>query len=61
MLDRLDAERRGNVGLVSSGAADQHDVIGTVDELAAMDLANHRLVDLAVGEVEPGQILVARS
>ena len=60
MLDRLDAERGGDVGLAGSGAADQHDIVGAIDELAAMQLADHGLVDLAGGEVEAGQILVGR-
>ena len=38
--------------------ANENDIVGTVDELAAMKLADHRLVDFASGEVEPSQVLV---
>ena len=51
MLDSLDAERGGNVGLAGSWAADQDDVVGAIDEGAGMQLTNRRLVDLAGREV----------
>ena len=38
MLDGLDAERGRDMGLAGAGAADQHDVVGAVHELAAMQL-----------------------
>jgi hypothetical protein len=44
--------------LSGAGTADQHDVVGAVDELAAMELAHHGFVHLAGSEVEPGQVLV---
>jgi hypothetical protein len=34
--------------------------VGAVDELAPVHLADQGLVDLAGGEVEPGQVLVGR-
>lgn len=34
--------------------ADQHDIASAVDELAAVELADHRFVDLASGEVDAG-------
>ena len=58
VFGRLDAERGGDVGLAGAWAADQHDIIGVVDELAAVQLPDHRLIDLAGREVEAGQILV---
>jgi hypothetical protein len=48
------------VGLAGAGAADQHDIVGAIDELAAMELADQGLIDLAGCKVEPGQILVGR-
>jgi hypothetical protein len=38
--------------------ADQDDVVGAIDELAAVQLADQGLVDLAGGEVEAREILV---
>ena len=60
MLDGLDAEGRGEVGLAGAGPADQHDVVGVVQELAPVQLPDRGLVDLAGGEVEAGQVLVGR-
>ena len=60
MLDGLDAERRGDMGLAGARPADQDDVVGAVHELAAVQLADQGLVDLAGGEVEAGQVLVGR-
>src|SRR3546814_1314621 len=34
MLDGLDTERRGDVGLSGAGTTDQHDIVGAVDKLA---------------------------
>src|SRR3546814_5700291 len=56
MLDGLDTERRGDVGLSGAGTTDQHDIVGAVDKLAAMELADQRLVDFAAGKVEARQI-----
>jgi hypothetical protein len=53
MLDGLDAESRRDVGLAGARPADQDDVVGAVDELAPVQLADQSLVDLAGGEVEP--------
>jgi hypothetical protein len=58
MLDRLDAKGGGDVGLARAGTADQHDIMRAIDEVAAMELADQRLVDLARREVEASQILV---
>lgn len=58
MLDGLDAEGRGDMGLARAGPADQHDVVGSVDEVATVKLADEGLVDLAGGKIEAGEVLV---
>ena len=58
MLDGLDTERGGDVRLALAGSADQHNIVGAIDELAAVELADHGFVDLAGSEVEPSQIFV---
>jgi hypothetical protein len=45
MLDGLDADRGGNVRLARAGTADQDDIVGGVEELAAMELQHQGLVD----------------
>src|ERR1700722_12628740 len=45
VLDRLDAERRSEMRLARAGAADQDDIVGVFQELAAMELTRERLVD----------------
>jgi hypothetical protein len=42
--------------LACAGAADQDDIVGVFQELAAMKLRCKRLVDLAAGEVEAGEV-----
>ena len=58
VLDRLDADRRSEMRLARAGAADQDDIVGVFQELAAMELTRERLVDLAAGEVEAGKIAI---
>src|ERR1700728_2771338 len=58
MLDGLDADRGGEMRLAGAGAADQDDIVGVFHELAAMELTCERLVDLAAGEVEAGEIAI---
>ena len=60
MLDGLDADRRGEVRLAGSGTADEDDVVGVLQELASVELARQRLIDLAAGEVEAGEIAIVR-
>src|SRR3984957_19526230 len=60
MLDGLDADRGGEMRLAGAGATDQHDIMGVLEELAAMKLTCKRLVDLAAGEVEAGKIAIVR-
>src|ERR1700722_2864025 len=60
VLDRLDPDRNGEMRLAGTGAADQDDVVGVFQELAAMELTRERLVDLAAGEVEAGEIAIVR-
>ena len=44
MLDGLDADRRGEVRLAGSGTSDQDDVMGVLEELAAVELTRQQLV-----------------
>lgn len=60
MLDRLHTKGGADMRFARTGTADQHHIVGTVDELAAMQLANHGFVDLAGCKVEAGQVLVGR-
>ena len=52
MLDGLHAKSCRDLRFASPWATDQHDVLGTVQELAAMKLTQRRLVDLTRCEVE---------
>ena len=47
MLDGLDADSGGQMRLARSRPANQDGVVGVRQELAAMKLADERLVDLA--------------
>jgi hypothetical protein len=58
MLDRLHAQGGSHVAFAGSGTADEHDVIGTIHEVAAVQLPDQGLIYLAGGKVEAGQILV---
>ena len=58
VLNGLDADRRGEMRLAGAGAADQDDIVGVFQELAAMELTRERLVDFAAGEVEAGEIAI---
>ena len=60
VLDRLDPDRNGEMRLARTGAADQDDIVGLFQELAAVELTRKRLVDLAAGEVEAGEIAIVR-
>ncbi len=60
MLDRLNAERCGDVGFARSRAADGDDVVRAIDKVAAMQLAHQGLIDLAGSKIEAGQIHVDR-
>jgi hypothetical protein len=40
MLDGLDAQRGGDVRLAGARATDQNDIVGTIDKLATMQLAD---------------------
>ena len=59
-LNGLDADRRGEMRLARAGAADQDDIVGVFQELAAVELMCERLADLAAGEVEAGEIAIVR-
>lgn len=58
MLNRLHALGCGHVALAGSGAADQHDIIGAIHEVAEVQLPDQGLICLAGGKVEAGQVLV---
>jgi hypothetical protein len=58
ILDRLHADGGGDVRLAGAWLTDQHDVVGTADEVAAVQVADRGLVALICREVEPGQVLV---
>ena len=46
------------MGLSSPWATDQHNILRTLHELAAVQLTHSRFIDLAGGEVEPREVLV---
>ena len=60
MLDGLDTEGRRDMGLARSWPPDQHDILGAVHKLTAMEGPNGGLVDLTGGEVEAREVLVGR-
>ena len=60
VLDRLDAERRGDVGFAGAGTSDQDDIVSILEERAAMELADERLIDFAAGKVEAVEIAIGR-
>jgi len=60
MFDSLHAKGCRDMGFASAGTTDQHDVLGTVHELAAMKLAQRGLTDLTGCEVEAGEVLAGR-
>src|SRR3546814_1407470 len=60
MLDGLNAQCRGDMGLAGARTADQHDIVGDVDKVAAVKLPDQRLIDLAAGKVEAGEIAIGR-
>lgn len=59
-VDQLDGREEPDMRLTRAGAADQDDVIGVVEEVAAMKLLHERFIDLAAGEVEAVQIAIDR-
>jgi hypothetical protein len=60
VLDCLDTNRRGEMRLARTGPAAQDGVVGVFQELAAVKLAAESFIDLAAGEVEAGEVAVAR-
>jgi hypothetical protein len=60
MLHGLHAERGGDVALSGARAADQHDIIGTIHKIAAMERTDKGFIHLTGSKVEPRQILVGR-
>jgi hypothetical protein len=60
MLNSLYAKRCSHVAFAGPGAADQHDIVGTVYKVSAMELTDGGFIYLAGCKVEPGAILVGR-
>src|SRR6476660_9710867 len=60
VLDGLDADRGGEMCLACAGTADQDNIVGVFQELAAMELTCERLVDRAAGEVKAGKVAIVR-
>lgn len=60
MLDGLHPDGGGDMGLAGTRATDQNDVIGFLEEVAAMKLAHQGLIDLAAGEVEAIEVAIGR-
>ena len=56
MFDGLNAEGGRDMGFSFARAADQHDVLRAIHELAAVQCPDSGLVDLAGGEVECGDL-----
>lgn len=52
MLDSLDPDGCGDMGFAGAWTADQNDIVGVLEEVAAMELAHQCLVDATAGEVE---------
>ena len=60
LFDGLDAQGGGDVGFACARAANQNDVVSVFQDLAPMELANERFVDLAAGELEAAEVAVGR-
>jgi hypothetical protein len=58
MLDGLDTDRRGEMRLAGAGPANQDGVVGVLQELTAVKLANESFIDLAASEVEAGEVTI---
>ena len=57
MFDSLDAQAGGDMGLARSGATKQDHVLGTIQELAFVQLAHAGFIDLAGRKVKAGEVL----
>src|SRR3546814_18433953 len=60
MLDGLNVQCRGDMGLDGARTAAQHDIVGDLAKVAAVKLPNPRLLDIAAGTVEAGGIAFGR-
>lgn len=60
MFDSLDAQGGGGMGLAGTWATEQHDIIGHVHKVAAVELADQGLVDLAANKAKARQIAIGR-
>jgi hypothetical protein len=48
------------VGLARARPADEHDIVGGLDKVTAVQLPDQSFIDLAAGEVEAGQVAIGR-
>ena len=55
MLDGLDADRRSEMRLAGAGTADQDDIVGVLQELAAMVLTGERLLTSLLAKSKPAR------
>jgi len=60
MLNGLDTNGGRDMRFGCSRSTDQNHIFSRIHELATMELAHERFIDLAGGEVEPGQVFVSR-
>ena len=58
VLDGLHAQGGCDVALAGSRAADQHDIVGAIHKVAAVQLLDQGFIGLAGGKFEAGQVLV---
>ncbi len=59
-LDDLNTDCCRDVRLAGAWAADKDNVVGAVEEIAVVNLANQRPVDIAAGKIEVLQITIGR-
>ena len=58
VLDGLDADSCGDMAFASSRSSDQNNVFRILYEVAAMELADSGLIDVALREVKTREIFV---
>ena len=56
----MHAERRRDMRLAGARPADQDDILGHIDKVTSMKLADEGFIDLAAGKVEARQVAVAK-
>ncbi len=58
MLHCLNTNRRCDMGFARARPTYEHDIVGTIHELAAIKLPHQGLVDLTVGKIKARKILI---